>query len=127
MPKAPHCFPSFRVCIPPAQTTSASHLHVQRWVQNHGKFVVHANEVLERYEQLPVLVRSRYLFQLLGEHRPKYVVGEVETSDQPVQLARLELTHLGYLAGVEEELHKLTLRKRGFMAVGFKRYIIFFG
>lgn len=83
---------------------------MQRWVQNHGEFVVHANEVLEGYEQLPVLVRPRYVLQLLGKHRPKDIVGEVEASHQPVQLTRLELAHLGHFAGVEEELHQFALR-----------------
>lgn len=85
---------------------------MQRWVQNHGEFVVHANEVLEGYEQLPIFVRPRYVLQLLGKHRPKYIVGEVEASHQPVELTGLELAHLGHFAGVEEELHQLALKER---------------
>lgn len=85
------------------------HLQAQRGIQYHRELVVHVAEKVERHDEVPVLVRLGYVFQLLRKRRPEHVVRKVQAPCEAVQLAHLELPRVRKLARVEDELHKFFL------------------
>lgn len=71
--------------------------------------MVHAKEVVEAQNHIPVLVRLRDLLQLLGKYGPEDVVGEMKAFHQPDKLSLLQLVRVSGLACPEDELQEFSL------------------